>query len=86
MVSSSNDDLDAAVQVARDFEPLADDRRVELDLREDLRVGLEEHGGAGAARGADLLQAAGRLALLEGHLVLMAVAANGRRPARATAR
>ena len=47
---------------------------VEFDLREDLRIGLEEHRRAGAARRADLLQAAGRLALLEGHLVLMTVA------------
>ncbi len=62
------------MQVAGDFEPLADDLRVEFDLREDLRIRLEEHRGAGAARGADLLQAAGRLALLEGHLVLMTIA------------
>ena len=68
-------DLDAAMQVAGDFEALADDLRVEFDLRKDLRIGLEEHRRAGAARGADLLQAAGRLALLEGHLVLMTVAA-----------
>ena len=61
-------DLDAAMQVAGDLEPLADHLRVELDLRENLRVGLEEHRRAGAARRADLLQAAGRLALLEGHL------------------
>ena len=67
-------DLDATVQVAGDLQPLADDLRIEFDLREDLRVGLEVDGRAGAARRADFLQAAGRLTLLEGHLVLVAVA------------
>ena len=50
---------------------------VEFDLRKDLRIRLEEHRRAGAARRADFFQAAGRLALLEGHLVLMTVALDG---------
>ena len=62
------------MQVARDLEALANDLRVEFDLRENLRIGLEVHRRAGAARRAHLLQAAGRLSLLEGHLVLMTVA------------
>ena len=66
--------LDAAMQVAGDLETLADDLRIEFDLRKNLRIRLEVHRGAGAARGADLFQAAGGLALLEGHLVLMTVA------------
>ena len=37
------DDLHALVEVARHLETLADDGRVELDLREDRRVGPEEH-------------------------------------------
>ncbi len=70
-------DPDAAMQVAGHFEALADDLRLEFDLREDLRIRLEEHGRAGAARRADLLQAACRLALLEGHLVLLTITLDG---------
>ena len=66
-------DLHALVDVADDLEPLGDDRRIELDLREDRGVGLEVDRRAGAARRAHLLQAALRLALLEGHLPLHAV-------------
>ena len=51
--------------------------RVELDLREDRRVGPEEHGRAGAARRAELLHGRCRLALLEPLLPLRAVALDG---------
>jgi hypothetical protein len=57
---------------------LANDLRVEFDLRKDLRVGPEEHRGAGAARGAHLLHAAGGLPLLEGHLILLTITLHGR--------
>jgi len=53
---------------------LRDHLRIELDLREDRRVGTEEHRGARAAGRAHLLQAALGLALLERHLPLEAVA------------
>ena len=43
-------DLHALVQVADHLEPLADGRRVELDLREDGRIGMEIHRRPGAAR------------------------------------
>ena len=69
--------LHAAVQVAGDLEPFADDRRVEFDLWKNLRVGLEEDGGARAPRRTDLLQGARRLSLPEGHLVLKPVALDG---------
>ena len=42
--------LQPLVEVARDLETLADDRRLELDLREDRRVGMEEDRRPGAAR------------------------------------
>ncbi len=71
------DDLDAAMEKARHFEPLADDGGVELDFREDGRVGSKEHRRPAAARRASLLEAAGRLALLEGHLPLRPVAPDG---------
>ncbi len=51
-------DLEALVQVARDLEPLADDRGVELGLRKDRRIGTEEDRRARAARRAELLHAA----------------------------
>ena len=50
---------------------------VELDLRENCRVGAEEHRRAAAARRSDLLGRPERLALLEALLPLRAVAANG---------
>src|SRR5581483_7872 len=67
-------DLQAFVQVARDFEPLFDHRGVELDLREDRGVGMEVDLRAGAARCAGFLQRTGGLALLEAHLPQRAVA------------
>ena len=39
-------DADALVDVADDLEPLANQRRVELDLRKDRRIGMEVDGGA----------------------------------------
>ena len=48
--------LDAAMEVAGHLEALADQLRLELDLREDLRVRLRRrHRRAAAARGADFL-------------------------------
>ena len=71
------DNLHAFVQVARHLEPLPDDRRVELDLRKDRRIGAEEHGRSAASRGARLLQRADHRPLLEPHLPLRAVAPYG---------
>ena len=71
------DDLHAAVEVAGDLEALAECRRVELDAREDRRVGVEEDGGAGAARRPGLDDGALRLALLELLLPRGAVAPDG---------
>ena len=65
------------MQVAGDFEPLADDRWIEFDLRKDRRIGMEVHRGPRSARGAELLQLPDRLALREAHLVLVAVAPDG---------
>ena len=66
------------MQVAGDLEALADEVGFEFDLREDRGVGLEVDRRAGAARRPDFLQAADRLALLEAHLPLRAVAFDGR--------
>ena len=71
-------DLQAFVQVARHFEPLADRRRVELDLRENGRDRGGSRPRAAAARGPNLLQGPERLALLEPLLPLGAVAADRR--------
>jgi hypothetical protein len=71
-------DLDAAVQVARHLEPLLIDLGVELDLREDRRVGAEEHRRTAPPRRPDLLQGANGMALLEAHLPLGAVALHRR--------
>ena len=68
------DDLHALVDVADDLQPLADERGIELDLREDRRVRVEIDGGAAAARRAHLLQRALDLAALERHLPFGAVA------------
>jgi hypothetical protein len=51
---------------------------VELDLREDRRVGAEEDGRPGAARRPELLQRADRQPLLEALLPRRAVALHGR--------
>ena len=71
-------DLEAFVQVARDFEPLADNRRLELDLRENAGIGMEEDPGAAAARRSHLLRRPERLSLLEALLPFRAVTANRR--------
>src|SRR6185369_11510050 len=68
---------DALVQEAGDFEPVLDDIRLELDLREDGRVGLEIHRRARTARGSELLQRPDRLPLFEAHFPLRAVALDG---------
>src|SRR4051794_9180794 len=70
-------DTHALVQVTRDLEPLLDHVGIELDLREDRRVRAEEHGRAGAARGAKLLHGADRDAVLEPLLPRGAVALDG---------
>src|SRR5579864_1527950 len=57
------DDLDPFVEIARHLEALANDPGVERRLRKDRGVGTEEHGRPCAARRADLLDAANRLAL-----------------------
>ena len=71
-------DLEALVQVARDFEPLADNRRLELDLRENAGIGVEEDLGAAAARRSQLLGRPERLSLLEALLPFGAITANRR--------
>ena len=70
-------DLHAAMQEARDLEPLADDRGIEIGARKDRGIGLEEDGSAAATRRAELLQAALRDAALELHLILGAAALHG---------
>src|SRR3954469_8254322 len=72
------DDFDALVEVAGYLEAFADDGRLEFDLRKDRRVGVKKNRGAGAARGSQLLERSNRLALLEPHLPLRAVAPDGR--------
>ena len=69
---------DAPVDVARDLEPVANHGRVELDLREDDRVRVEEHRRAAAACGPDLFHRAQRLSLAEPLLPQEAVALHGR--------
>jgi hypothetical protein len=71
-------DLQPFVKIARNLEPLLDDRRIELDFRKDRRVGMEIDAGAGAPRRTELLESADRLALLEAHLPLRAVALHRR--------
>src|SRR5690606_33788592 len=68
-------DLHAAMQVAGDLEAVADDDRVELDPRKNRGVGTEEHRGARAARGAELLHGSKGHALFELLLPLGAIAA-----------
>ncbi len=70
-------DLDAFVQKAGDLEPILDDLGLELDLREDGGVGPEVHRRPCASCGAQFLQRPDRLALLEPHLPLRAVALDG---------
>jgi hypothetical protein len=64
----------AAVQIARDLEPLADELGAELDLGENRGVRPEPDVRAGAARGTDLLELALGLAGAKLHLPLGAVA------------
>src|SRR4051812_11633683 len=71
-------DLQAFVDIARHLEPLANDRGVELDLREDRGVWPEEYFGAASASRADLLRRSSRRALLEPLFPLAAVTANRR--------
>ena len=71
-------DFQSLVQVTRDLESLADDGRLELRLREDRRIGTEEHRGAGAACGAELLHAADRRALFVALFPRVAIATHGR--------
>ncbi len=66
--------FDAFVQVADDLEPLAESGRVELDLREDRRIGMEVHRRPGATSLPDFLERSNRLALAEPHLPLRPVA------------
>ena len=49
-------DADALVDVAGNLEALTNRRRIELHLRKDRRVGMEEHGCAAAACGTRFLQ------------------------------
>ena len=69
-------DLEPAVEVALRLEPLRDLLGIELELAaEHLVVGAErDDRGAVAARVAELLELALRLAALEPHLVALAVA------------
>src|SRR4029450_10042556 len=61
-------------------EPLGDQRGIEPRAREYLPVGLEEDAGAAAAGGADLLEAARRLAPGKRLLPFGAVAPHPRHP------
>src|SRR5262249_26804491 len=61
-----------------DLEALLDHVGIELDLREDRRVGAEEDGRAAAARRPELLHRADRMSLLEPLLPRGAVALDGR--------
>src|SRR5439155_10872469 len=71
-------DREPAVQVSLRLEQLGDGLGIEAHLGEYLRVRAEEDGGAAAARGADLLERARRLAARERLLPLRAVAAHAR--------
>ena len=71
-------DLDALVQIAGDLEPLANEARVELHLREHRRIGMEEHRRPGSSRRTELFQRADRFALAEAHFPLRAIALDGR--------
>ena len=71
-------DLHAAMQVAGDLEPLANHRRIELDLRKDRRDRDGRTRVVPVPRAApSFFSAADRLALLEPHLPLVAVALDG---------
>jgi hypothetical protein len=70
--------LHPGVQIAGDFEPCLDHRRVEFDLRKDRRVRPEVDCRPRPAGRADLLHPAHRLPLLEAHLPLGAVALHRR--------
>ena len=65
------------MEVAHHLEAVFDHLRVELDPGKDRGVGSKVDRRAAAPRGADLLQRANRLALLEAHLPLRAVALDG---------
>ena len=67
------DDANAGMEVADDLQPVQDQVPVQCGLRKDLRVRPEEHGGARAARRADLTHGGHRLAPLEPLLPQVAV-------------
>src|SRR5262249_46753468 len=74
-------DLEAAVQIALGLEALGDQIRIERELAsEHVVVRAERDRRARAARRADLLELALRLASLEVQLRLLAVALDRRRP------
>ena len=70
--------LHTAMQVAGDLQSVADGCGLELDLRKDCGIGMKVDGRPGAAGSAQLLQRSDRLALLEPHLPLVAIAPDGR--------
>src|SRR5207244_12641322 len=75
----AEDDGEATVQVSLGLEALGDDLRVEADLGEDLGIGPEGDRRAAAARRAELLERARRLAARARLLPLEAVALDARR-------
>src|SRR5690606_15823899 len=72
------DDPQALVQVAGHLEPVANQCRIEFDLRKDRGIGTEIDGGAGAACRPELLERSLRHALAEALLPCGAVATDGR--------
>src|SRR5260221_1375921 len=69
--------LDPTVQEARDLQPIPDSRRIELGAGEDGGVRLEEDGGAGSPRGAELLRGPDRATAPKLDLPFGAVALHG---------
>ncbi len=79
VASCSKLTLTPLCRIAGDLEPLANDRRVELDLREDRRIGMEEDRRSRMPRAApSFFSGADGLALAEAHLPLRAIALDGR--------
>src|SRR5207244_13023369 len=75
----AEDEGQTTVQVGLGLEALGDDLRVEADLGEDFGIGPERDRRAAAARRAELLERARRLAARERLLPLEAVALDARR-------